>query len=112
MFLRKNLWIASVLILTITAFRPAFANETVSQWQCKAVGENVGKTDPTYASDIMRWSDDRFRTVERDSDYYTGDNPDHPQTVWLAVYAVPNGHGNTLIGYLKKENFVCAPYQG
>ena len=112
MFLRKNLWIASVLMLTITGIRPALANENVSQWQCKAIGENVGKTDPTYASDIMRWPDDRFRIVERGSDYYTGENPDDPQTVWLDIYAVPNGHGNTFIGYLKKENFECIPFQG
>ncbi|EDQ33076.2 hypothetical protein HPDFL43_16411 [Hoeflea phototrophica DFL-43] len=104
-----------VLILALMAATAAGestsakASDEVQHWVCTAIGENIGKTEPGYMSDIMRWPDDRFRTIEPGAEYYTSDNPDEAD--WLEVYAVPNGHGSTLIGFLQPQNFNCSIYQ-
>ena len=89
----------------------ASAQDAFQIWECTALGENVGKTDPNYTSEIMRWPDDRFRTIEPEANYYTSDNPEDIDVSWLEVFATAGGHGNTLIGFLKKENFECKRYQ-
>ncbi len=98
------------IIVSLSAFA-SNAQDSVQLWECKALGEHVGKTEPNYSSDIARWPHGAFKTIERDADYYTSDRSDDPTVEWLEVFATPGGHGNTLIGFLKKENFECIPYQ-
>lgn len=109
MKIRLKIIAASTIVGLLPIIAPA--QDVVQIWECKALGENVGKTEPNYTSEIMRWPDDRFRTIEQDADYYTSDNPEDADVSWLEVFATPGGHGNTLIGFLKKENFECKPYQ-
>lgn len=75
---------------------------------CTALKQDAGRTDPEMTAPLYWWQDGRLRMVEKDQEvYYYDETPASDAVEWLDIYAVPNGHGNTFLGYYLKQHFNC-----
>lgn len=77
-------------------------------YACTALKQDAGREEADMASPLYWWDDGRLRMVEKDQEaYYFGPAPSDDGVTWLDIYAVPNGHGNTFLGYYLKSHFNC-----
>lgn len=102
-----------LLVAALAAFFIAGSPSIIAADQsyvCTAQKQDAGREQPDMSSPLYWWDDGRLRMAEKDQEaYYHGPNPSGDGVTWLDIYAVPNGHGNTFLGYYLKGHFKCAP---
>ena len=75
---------------------------------CTALKQDAGREEADMTASLYWWDDGRLRLVEKDQEaYYHGPDPVESTVTWLDIYAVPNGHGSTFLGYYLKQHFRC-----
>jgi len=101
-------WMRVIILSAGLGFVSLAAHAGNSSYVCTALKQDAGREDADMSSALYWWDDGRLRMVEIDQQaYYHGADPAGRDVKWLDIYAVPNGHGSTFLGYYLKQHFKC-----
>ncbi|MBO6554649.1 MAG: hypothetical protein JJ926_18045 [Roseitalea sp.] len=75
--------------------------------ECVALVQDVGRIEPDMAAELSRMTEGSLHLVDAGSPSYTSDDVDDPATGWIELFGAQNGHGSSLLGFFRKDNFEC-----
>ncbi|MFK8033594.1 MAG: hypothetical protein AB8B94_05550 [Hyphomicrobiales bacterium] len=84
------------------------ASADPSQYECKALNQDVGREEADMAAPLLRRVDGSLQLAEVGDVYYTTFDTLTDKLDWLELYGAQAQRGNSFIGYFQFQNFSCA----
>lgn len=103
-------WMRGLVLCGAVGLFSLTAQGADKNYACTALKQDAGREQQDMSSPLYWWPDDRLRMVDKGQvGYYYGPDPASGSVTWIDIYAVPNGHGNTLLGSYLSAHFKCVP---
>ncbi len=77
--------------------------ETLQSYRCTATSESFGHERPDASAPVYQWNGEDC-VLQVGAIAYTSLYPNEDRS-WLRLFAVPNGHGSTYLGFHKGVKF-------
>lgn len=84
----------------------------VSEFECTALRQDVGREEADMAAPLLRRTDETLHVVEVDELYYSSFDPAMDDISWLELYGAQSQRGNSFVGYFQFANFRCVNSAG
>ena len=79
--------------------------QALGRYDCTAKVQTVGREAESRDSSLRRRRDGTLYLVNIGDTYYHHDERRPSSDDWLALYQIPNGHGEHLLGYFEAGEF-------
>lgn len=78
---------------------------------CTAQKQDAGREEASWEAPLSWWDDSRLRMIDKGSEAYTGDDPGLTDSGWIELFGAQSMRGNSMLGYYRKEHFICKMMQ-
>jgi len=78
---------------------------------CTAQKQDAGREEASWESPLSWWDDSRLRILDKGEEAYTGDDPGLTNSGWIELFGAQSMRGNSMLGYYRKEHFICMAMQ-